>query len=130
MITYEEIKEHLLKDGWKAYKDWSYPKYQYPEHFCYTPEKAKDCCLNMKKPLYWVRLNNFRLEYPNAPDSISGKVEISGELPNGLWLHSNTTVEAEDLLDTKRMDEVESFLVAAWNSAWITSLAQKKRGEE
>lgn len=130
MITYEEIKEHLLKEGWKVYKDHSCPSYQYPEYFCYTPEKTYDCCLNNKKPLYWLRLNNFHLGFQQAPDSIRGLVEISGELKNGLWLRSSTTVDDLDLLDTKRMDEVESFLVAAWNSAWITSDCQKRQGEE
>ena len=130
MITYEQIKEHLLKEGWKVYKNFCHPKYQYPEYFCYTPEKAYDCCVNNKKPLYWLRLNNFRLAYSSSLNIISGEVEISGELPSGLWLRSSTTVDDADLLDTKKMDDVESFLVAAWNSAWITSDCQKKRGEE
>lgn len=121
MITFDEIKQCLLARGWKAYKDYNHPLYQYPEYFCYKLEGAKDCCLNDKAPLYWIRLQNFRLEFAHAPNTIAGVVEITGEIPNGLWLRSSTTLDAQDFLDVYKMEEVESFLVKSWNSAWESS---------
>lgn len=118
MQTFEQIRQHLIAAGWKEYKDHSCAKYQYPFYYCRTPKNAKDCCLNEKAPLFWIRLDNFHLEFPHAPDVIGAVVEITGELPNGLWLRSTLPLSDGDVVDSEKMEAVESLLVAAWNAAW------------
>lgn len=121
MTTFDEIKQYLLTQGWKAYKEHSHPRYQYPEYFCYKVENAKECCCNNKPPLFCCSLHNFRLEFAHAPDVIAGVVEITGELPNGLWLKSSVTLDAKEILDSEKLKSVESLLVKSWNMAWEES---------
>lgn len=116
-MTFEQLKDILVEQGWKIYKDTSAADYRYKYYAARRPKYSKyDCTCNDKPPLFWVRFSNMNLIFPWAADAIRCEVEISGQVEGELWPRIQVDVSPWGLIDLKEFDKIERTLCSAWNS--------------
>ena len=116
---FDSIKRALLGMGFVEWQDNMATPYQYATTFLVDlPADAKDCCLNNKSPLLWLKVYNFNLAYAVAPDLCEGELSLSTELPNGIWYKASVNLSAEQMMDGAFLKTMEKMFVSSWNAAY------------
>lgn len=116
-MTFEQLKELLVLQGWCFWKDTLNADYRYGEYATRRPKYSNyDCTCNDRPPLFWVRFSNMRLLFPQAVDAINCEVEVGGQITGDLWPRVQVGISPEQITDTSEFDRIERMLCAAWNT--------------
>ena len=116
-MTFEQLKDILVEQGWKIYKDTSAADYRYKYYAARRPKYSNhDCTCNGRPPLFWVRFSNMNLVFQHAVNAIHCEVEIGGRIVGDLWPRVQAGISPEQLTDTSEFDRIERMLCAAWNT--------------
>jgi len=116
-MTFDKLKDVLVEQGWKLYKDNIASDYRYNYYVASKPKYSEyDCTCNDKPPLLWVRFSNMHLAFPEAADSISCEVELTGRIEGDIWPRIQVDIYIEQLIDLEAFDKIERMMCSAWNN--------------
>lgn len=116
-MTFDKLKDVLVAQGWKLYKDNLATDYRYAHYVARKPKYSEhDCTCNDKPPLFWVRFSNMHLAFPEAVDFINCEVELTGRIEEGIWPRIQVSIDVEQLIDLEAFDKIERMMCSAWNN--------------